>query len=128
MAEEAFLPFQGCTSLLGARLTATAVQGVLQVAVVGMARPEWQVRKAAAETLTTLAATLQQQQSQRGQTEGSLGAPESGLAALVRAQPQLLAAVDERVRFDRIPKVRVAAAALVQVRRCSWGCVLALGP
>ncbi len=89
------------------------MHSLLRVSIAGMERrEEWQVRKAATDTLAVLVAALLQQQQQ----QGAESAPESGLAALVAAQPQLLAAVEQHVKYDRIPQVRQAAVALCQVR------------
>lgn len=117
-APEAFLPVQACIELLGPRLRATAVHALLRMVVAGMERrEEWQVRRAAAETLAKLAVALCQQQ---GGAPPANPAPDSGLAALVEAQQPLLAAVEQHIKYDRVPQVRQAAAAVVQVGLCVW--------
>ncbi|GAB4814696.1 hypothetical protein N2152v2_001742 [Parachlorella kessleri] len=119
-AGEVFLPLQSCICLLGLRLTGTAVQSILRMIISGMERrEEWQVRKAATETLALLVGALvqQQRQSMHQDDEGSAAmaaAPDSGLAVVVAAQPQLLAAIEQHVRFDRIPQVRQAAVTELQ--------------
>lgn len=128
-AGEAFLPVQSCIRLLGPRLKAVAVAGILRMAMAGMERrEEWQVRKAATDTMALLAnSLLQHRQQQRGASKEASGlAPDSGLGALVQALPQLLTAVEQHVKYDRVSQVRQAAAALVQVG-VHGGCVYVEG-
>ncbi|KAL4437400.1 hypothetical protein ABPG75_004539 [Micractinium tetrahymenae] len=116
-AGDALLPVQGCVQLLGPRLKAAALEGILRLCTQAMQRGEWQVRKAAADTLTGLCKALL---ADSAALHAAGGAPlctqqQQGLAALEGIAPAMAAAVEQHLRYDRIPKVRQAAASLLQL-------------
>jgi hypothetical protein len=94
---------------------------------------EWQVRKAAADTLAATAAALLEEPAASagalaataaaaGNGGGGGGGGErqgqaQGVAALEGVAPAMLAALERYVRYDRVPQVRTAAAAALQQLR-----------
>ncbi|KAI7837045.1 hypothetical protein COHA_009122 [Chlorella ohadii] len=101
-AGEALLPVQACISLLGPRLKLAALQGILQICTRAMQRSEWAVRKAAADTLALLAETL----LSAGGSNAPIvaGQPQQGLVALEVLAPDMAAAVEAHLKYDRIPQ------------------------
>lgn len=120
---ESMLPLASCIRLLGPRLRPAAVDGAVRVCCEAMAQPraEWQVRRAAAETLAELAIALRQPQAQVLPTSGAAAVGHhderrTGQAALEGSVPRICEAVLRHLKYDRVPQVRAAAAALLQVR------------
>lgn len=73
---------------------------------------EWAVRKAAADTLALLAETLLAASSSDAPCAAG---QQQGLAALEALAPDMAAAVEQHLKFDRIPQVRQAAATALQL-------------
>lgn len=81
---------------------------------------EWQVRKAAANTLAGLCeAMLTGEAAQHAAADappcGSQQHQQQGLAALAGVVPAIAAAVEQHLKYDRIPQVRQAAAVVLQL-------------
>ena len=114
-AGEVLLPVQSCVALLGSRLKAAALAGILRLCGQAMQRNEWQVRKAAADTLAALVQTLLADggpAAAPGVAAHAQQGQQQGLAALQNLAPEMAAAVGH-IRYDRIPQVRQAVAALL---------------
>ena len=73
---------------------------------------EWAVRKAAADTLALLTETLLAASSSDAP---SAAGQQQGLAALEALAPDMAAAVEQHLKYDRIPQVRQAAATALQL-------------
>ena len=126
---EALLPLQGCITLLGPRLRPAAVEAIVGLCCQAMQkmRGEWQVRRAAADTLATLPGALGQQLPASPKRRPPAAGPaaegdrgQSGREALAELAPTVVEAVQRHLKYDRVPQVRQAALALLQVRGPLW--------
>ncbi|PRW60522.1 Zinc finger CONSTANS-LIKE 5 isoform A [Chlorella sorokiniana] len=101
-AGEALLPLQACVSLLGPRLKLAALEGILTICTRAMQRSEWAVRKAAADTLAQLAETLLG--AGGSDAPSAAGQQQQGLTALEALASDMAAAVEQHLKYDRIPQ------------------------
>jgi hypothetical protein len=94
---------------------------------------EWQVRKAAVDTLLVLLETLAAEPAAAQAAAGAAAAvatgadaqppqqqqqQQQGAVALVSIAPAIVAAVEQHVRYDRVPQVRKAAAVALRQLHC----------